>query len=263
MASMGHMDQNLVYRYGSTNWNSLINNKNFATQVAVRVKEILKRPLSNQEINYVVTKLKNLDSAYYNKMNISGATRIEDMIFMLANNVITDLQNYSNNQFQDIDTHELLKARIGTTSEDNSAFQYSENQLNGFVDHIAPKKEGFVEPTTSVVTQFMGQSDIAKIRKELNPEANLKCAYLAFDSKNRQPSFGPITNFQWAFIPNASTQVGSINSISMIRDITYLKVFPIRLPYSQNVDNPLGKTTLNIAPVNINFLNFFIIFKFY
>lgn len=245
MASENYMDrtdQNLVYRYGSTNWNSVINNPKFATSVAIRIKDILKRPLSNQEINYVITKIKNLDAAYFKKMNIS---RPDDMVHLLANNVITDLQKFSNSQFQDIDTHELLKARIGTTSEDNSAFQYSEDQLNGFTDRVV-KKEGFME-SNSAITQFMGAADLAAVRKELNPEANQKHAYLVFDSKYRNPTFGPITNFNWVFVPNATTQTGSVNSLATsIRDVNYIKSYPIRIPLTPTSDSTLGRTTLNI-----------------
>lgn len=174
-----------------------------------------------------------------------------------------------------IDMHELLKQHMGS-GDDNTPDAASSVNVNedGFItngsDPNATVTDSTVDTpsglgnlgsvdsintissvgTISNVQQIFGQSNFNSVLAALNPSSSIRKNYILFDtrySQDTQDNTG-ITSFSWNFLSNSNVNTpGGINSLGDIKNITAIKVYPIKIPYMDIlVDNAYNRVTMLI-----------------
>jgi hypothetical protein len=142
-------------------------------------------------------------------------------------------QNAMNSEEAIIDTHELLKKNIGLNSE-NDTVTTSINKA----------------PTVPVITNavdissVLGNNDMYGIQRVINPSALYAKTQILLDSRWRSLDTDGTSLVKWSFSNTMTTQQGTFNTISPIRDIISIKIFPFKIPYTASAENPTKNITV-------------------
>ena len=200
------------YRYGAdaaTN-NAAIHNPEFASKVAIKVQNALKRGLVKQELNYIVSHIGRIDSAVLNRFSK------EDLADAIAKSVLLRFQKFSCRPKDEYDIQEVLKSIM--------AQQQGSEELNFSFGSGAAPKDGFNE-----VDETTG----GRPKAIIDPRASsLMHKSVIFDSRYRYSSYGSFTQMKWDVTNNVSEEDGASSIIGSMRNILMMRVYPIVLPYS-------------------------------
>jgi len=137
----------------------------------------------------------------------------------------------------------MLKTQLGVGSE-----------IADVSEVVAPStgNDGFVKQVTSTfanqteVSSLLGLKTINELVAAINPEIVNKTAYMLLDSRYRILDDDGTNAFRWNFVNNATYTQGTVNVIGDIKDITSIKVFPTKIPYTEQADNNYGRITMFI-----------------
>lgn len=213
-------------KYGSVAPTARLKNPNMFQRVSNALEHIRRRRLTMGE----QASLRN----YINGLPAARLAQYDDIEIEknIVNNWIKG-QNAMNNEDEIIDTHELLKKNIGLNSE-NDTITASINKTS-----IVPVISNAVD-----VSSVLGNSDIYSIQRVINPKALEAKTQILLDSRWRSLDTDGTTLFKWSFSNNMITQQGTFNTISPVRDIIAIKVFPFKIPYTVNAENPTKNITI-------------------
>lgn len=173
-----------------------------------------------------------------------------------------------------IDMHELLKQHMGS-GDDNTPDAASSVNVNedGFItdgssDPNATVTDSTVDTpsglgnlgsvdsintistinTISNVQQIFGQSNFNSVIAALNPSGATRKNYILFDTRYRSQDTDGVTSFGWNFLSNSNVNTpGAINSLGDVKNVTAIKVYPIKIPYMDVlVNNSYNRVTMLI-----------------
>jgi len=109
------------------------------------------------------------------------------------------------------------------------------------------------EKSSNKISKFYGLSDKFYIQRMLNPAAQYKYAYVLLDTNNVDPDLTSEFKFGWKVINYINNQPGTISTVSNIRDLVAMRLYPVTM----QLDAPVGETgkvyTNNVVNVNNNF----------
>lgn len=142
---------------------------------------------------------------------------------------------------------DLLK-NAETDQEALELVKYKRNRLT-----LTDGLENLEESKNSKIKKFYGMSDKWYIQRALNPTAQYQYAYVLLDTNNAAAELSSDTQFGWRVINYISQQSGTVSTVSNIRDLVGMRIFPI----TTQLITPVGETgkvyTNNVANINNNF----------
>ncbi len=221
------------YAYHPRNYNRSINNPQYIKMKLVpALNQKMRRKMTDSEILYVVDQVKKLNPEIFR-----GRT-IDEITGALVDTFIARLAKYGcDGDDEKIDTHELLKAEMGVSTESNARGSLGIINVGIDVPEIASSVE---------ISRFLGKYTGFGIQQLFNPEALYRHNYIFMDTRHRLLDGDGTEIFAWNHVNNVTRTQGSINTTGEIRDIVSIKVMPIKIPYSSSADNALGRVTMLI-----------------
>lgn len=223
--------------YYSSNFNRLFNDKAFILNLLAKIKTNLGRRLREPEKKYVIELLKNVDPVIFVGKNTQTILKV------LSDRISEDIVKNPCAD-DDVDIHEILKEQIGVSAENT----ISESQSTSNVD--------FTNQVTSIfanqieVTSLLGSKSIADLQRVINPSLVKTTVSIMLDTRYRILDNDGTTYFKWVFNNNEITSQGTVNAIGNIRDITAIRIFPIKMPYNSNADNDYSRVTILIQEIS-------------
>jgi len=107
--------------------------------------------------------------------------------------------------------------------------------------------------TSTNITKFYGMSDKWYIQRMVNPKAQYQYAYVLLDTNNISPELSGDKYYGWNVINYITQQEGTVSTVSNIRDLVGMRIFPVTM----QLVAPVGETgkiyTNNVVNVNNNF----------
>jgi hypothetical protein len=222
------------YSYHASNYNRSINNPKFLNNFLLpSLKKELSRKISEAELRFIVSHIKNLDPARFQGKSVNEVSNALTEVFA------EKLSKASCNDVKYVDTHELLKAQMGISTEGGGYGGSSLGTIN--VDVGANEVADAVN-----VAQIMGKSDPYDVQNMINPTALRHRTYIQFDSRHRSLDTDGTKELTWNHVNNVTRTQGSINTVGVIRDILGMRLSPFKIPYVANADNELTRLTMLI-----------------
>lgn len=220
----------LKYFNPSSNYNRLFNNEQFITQLIINIRKGLGRNLLATEKVYLLQLLKNINPVIFQRKNPDEISSI------IVNKVLDEIASQPCGETEDINIHELLKNEIGVGTEDGGVISSS-----GDITQITSSFSNQTE-----ISSFLGAKNVMDLLRVVNPTQVSRTASILLDTRYRILDDEGTTSFKWNFVNNNNTLQGTVNAIGDIRDITAIKVFPFKMPYSAQADNNYDKITMYI-----------------
>lgn len=230
-------DHNSNLTYYPSNYNRLFNDKAFITNLLSLIKSKLGRQLYRTEKTYILNVLKNIDPIIFTGKNT------QSILNVLSGKIAEDITKNPCGNEDDINIHEMLKSQIGVSTEDDTSQIVKSDK--DFTDQITTSFANQVE-----VTSLLGNKTITDLQRIINPSLVKKTVYVIMDTRYRTLDNDGTTYFQWIFNNNEITSQGTVNAIGNIRDITALRIFPIKLPYNSYIDNDYTRATIFIQEIS-------------
>ena len=227
-------DYNSNFTYQPNNYNRLFNDKSFINSLLQEIRYKLGRPLMRPEKMMISNTLKNINPVIF-----QNKTK-ENIIKGLSDSIAEQIVKNPCKDEDDVNIHELLKSQIGVSTSS----EYGGNDVKtdkDFTDQLTSSFTNQVE-----ITSLLGNKSITDLQRIINPGLVKKNIYILLDSRYRILDNDGTTAFQWNFNNNELTTQGSVNAIGNIRDITSMRICPIRIPYNSNADNEYQRVTMLI-----------------
>jgi hypothetical protein len=232
--------------YVSGNFDTLFNNKSFAMALVNAIKDTvmrtnpLKRDLSDNERMFILSYLRNINPARFSNKST------ELILHELVQDISSELISYDCRTEKPNDIKLML---FNEMKKENN--QFGRNADSEFVEQIVSGFNNQVD-----VMSVFGLNSFEKFLKAVNPELIKKKCYFTLDSRYRLQTTDGNTTFSWNFINNETVVDGSVNAIGEIRDIVAVRVYPVRIPYTESADNKYKRITMFINEFSAqSFLN--------
>lgn len=184
------------------------------------IEDVQKRNLTPSEIDYIISYVRAKDPRKLQGKNLNRVS------YDMAQEILEDIYKH-NCEEQQADIHELLKRQIGQSSE--TGFSSDPRGVGESAPTVIPNIVG--------INQVLGKSSSYGIRSILNPQSLVSYAYLMLDSRYRVLDTDGTTEFSWNYVSNATTQQGTVNSITKFRDVISIRIMPLRIPYTSYLDS--------------------------
>jgi hypothetical protein len=242
--------------YHDSNYNRKYNNNEFFTEIMDNVSIKLKRPLEHSEQQQIISFIKNMDPSLltpkYKKKSIT----------IMIETLVKEFSSYKCGEPAYVDSQQILRKSIGISSESGTT--------HGIYDIIKkipaePVEMQILEsdsvqpppPKPSVITdigKLLGIGTADEAVRILNPKSQYKRNHILLDSRYRivdEQAPVNISSFKWNYIQKSqSTAEGSVNVIGNVRDIIGLRIYPFRIPYTDNADNKYSRISLLIQELS-------------
>lgn len=213
-------------KYGSVAPLARVKNPIMIQRVKHAIETITRRKMTMGEqvsLRNFISQLPTAKLAQYNDTDIEKN---------IVNNWLKG-QTVLNGENEVIDTHELLKKNIGLNSENGT---------------VATSISAPVQPpviTNAIdLSSVLGNTDSYGIQRIINPQALHAKTQILLDSRWRSLDTDGTLLFKWSFSNTMTTQQGTFNTLSPIRDIIAIKIFPFKIPYTVNAENPTRNITV-------------------
>ncbi len=226
------MDYNGYLTYQPSNYNRLFNDKMFISRLIEMVKVKIGRHLNKTEKMAVINILKNINPVIFKGENY------KTILSALTAKISEDIIKTPCYRDEDINIHEMLKSELGVATEDAGPVIKTETD---FAEQITSTFSTQVE-----VTSLLGNKTLTDLQRLINPELVKKNIYILLDTRYRLLENDGTTYFKWNFINTEINAQGAVNAIGNIRDITSLRIYPVRIPYNTNGDNDYDRITIFI-----------------
>jgi hypothetical protein len=105
----------------------------------------------------------------------------------------------------------------------------------------------------NAISQWYGLSDKWFIQRLVNPKAQYKYAYVLLDTSNAAAELSTDTKFGWRVINYRSLQSGTVSTVSNIRDLVGMRIFP----FTMVLVAPVGESGKNYVNNVVNLNNSF------
>lgn len=224
----------LKYFNSPSNYNRIFSNTEFIAQLTTNIKNRLGRQILSTEKMFIINLLKSINPVVFDKKSPTEImSRIEERI-------ISEISKQNCSIDDTVNIHEMLKLEIGVSTED------------GGTSEIPTSGDAFVSQVTSSfanqteVTGLLGTKSMKELVTLINPETINKTAYMYLDTKYRILDDDGTSSFKWNFVNNATFTQGTVNILGDIKDITEIKVYPLKIPYIAQADNRYNRITMFI-----------------
>lgn len=242
--------------YHDSNYNRKYNNDSFFTEMMDSVVIKLKRPLEQGEQKQIINFIKNMDPSLltpkYKKKSIP----------IMIETLVKEFSSYKCDKPTYDDSQQILRKSIGTSSESGTTHSIYDNPSFMIKSRVAEQPEqqimeDNVVPTpvpATDISKLLGMGSADEAVRILNPKSQYKKNHILLDSRYRivdEQSPVNIPSFKWNYIQNSqSSTEGSVNIIGNVRDIIGLRIYPFRIPYSENADNQYSRISLLIQELS-------------
>jgi hypothetical protein len=145
----------------------------------------------------------------------------------------------ASNKEDEINTHEMLKTMIGSSSE-TSTDKYMSSYL-GETQTDVPIESDDIE-----INSFLGINDLSTLQLLFNPESLYTHYYVVLDTDYRQTSeeSSSITKFSWNYTDSQNLRDGFCNSVGRIRDIIGMRMYQPRVHYLASMDTTAKRVSI-------------------
>lgn len=109
------------------------------------------------------------------------------------------------------------------------------------IELVREKKK---QVSDSSVKKIYGLSDKWYIQRYLAPKAQYKYAYVLLDTANLAPEISSNVRFGWNTVNYISQQRGYVTTVSNIRDLVGMRLFPVTMRLQGSINEP-GKVLVN------------------
>lgn len=214
-----------------TNPDARLNSTTMIEHIAAVCGRVMKRKLNANEIRSIRSFLISIPKGRLNELNDT------ELVKLISNKWLEEYQKEADEE-RYIDVHSMQVQQIAGLGEDGDG-----GGIGGQLG--ASAAAGQVDIAGSVdVAMLMGQKTLYDLASSLNPEALEMKAYIQLDSRWRSLNTDGTTNFRWTFVNSVNISQGSTNSIAKISNITKMKVYPFRIPYTTSADVDYSSITL-------------------
>lgn len=211
----------------------------YVNTILKMIKTKIPRNLSKSDLAVFIKTLKGIEPLYFVK-NYKNDRFKNNIVDLLVKNI-----NF-NSQQQNLDIKEILKSEIGTVAESGTSNDiYDRLQISA--NTVVPKKK-------EIKKDFLGVDNITDFSKILNPASATKTQYFILDSRFKNEERSTEKKLVWDYAPEKSTQPGTFSLSGNVRDIVSLKIFPFKLPYTEDADTKRQLLTLSIEELNQAFI---------
>jgi hypothetical protein len=247
--------------YHDSNYNRKYNNNEFFTEMMDNVSIKLKRVLEHSEQKQIISFIKNMDPSLltpkYKKKSIP----------IMIETLVKEFSSYKCDEPAYVDSQQIIKKSIGISSESGTshgiyddpsymikklAAEQAERRILESADIQQPPP-----PKPSAITdigKLLGMGTADEAVRILNPKSQYKRNHILLDSRYRivdEQAPVNISSFKWNYIQKSqSTAEGSVNIIGNVRDIIGLRIYPFRIPYTDNADNKYSRISLLIQELS-------------
>jgi hypothetical protein len=184
------------------------------------------------ERQYMINILKNVDPIIFR------GRQEPEILTVLAGRIAEQIVRYPCKPDTEVDVHEMQKSIIGVRSEQDDVEAITQQ------DFTAQVTSNFANQTD--VSGFLGIKSFGEITKIFAPDRARKFSYIQLDTRYRILDNDGTQFFKWNFINTETTTQGSVNAIGNIRDITAMRIYPVKIPYKDVVNNDYGRVTVFI-----------------
>lgn len=199
--------------------------------IAAVCGKVMKRKLNANEIRSIRSFVISIPKGRLNELSD------HELVKLISNKWLEEYQKEADEE-RFIDIHTMQVQQIAGLGEDGDG-----GGIGGQLGAAAAA--GQVDIAGSVdVAQILGQKSLYDIANSLNPTALEMKAYIQLDSRWRSLNTDGTSNFRWTFVNSVNISQGSTNSIAKISNITKLKVYPFRIPYTSSADVDYSSITL-------------------
>lgn len=220
------------YQTYPANKAGLFSDKQFILALINAVKSKVGRQLFRTEKMHMLNMLKNIDPV---KFKGNNKTILEALSTLISEQIVRTPCGESD----DVNIHEMLKAQIGVTTEDNNSTDIKSD--TDFSNQIISTFTNQVE-----VVSLFGNKTASEFLKIINPTLVKRTISIVLDTRYRILDNDGTTYFRWNFINNETTAQGTVNAIGNIRDITAIRIFPVRIPWVATAENDYDRVTIFI-----------------
>jgi hypothetical protein len=231
-------NHNSYNTYHPTNHNRIFNDKGFIVQLNQEIRNKLGRQLNRTEKLYMINALKSINPAIFRNRTIP------EIIALLSDTIAEGIvKNVCPDSSADINIHEMLKSELGVSTEDNPSFDAKSER--DFTTQITATFANQVE-----IVSLLGNRTVADLQKIINPDLVKQYIYILLDSRYRVLDTDGTTTLRWNFVNNEATAQGSVNAIGNIKDITAMRISPVRIPYNSQADTDYDRVSIFIQEIS-------------
>lgn len=204
---------------------SLKNNPSFAIDIIKLIEKEIGRSINRTEENLVITAIKHFPEPRFHQH------KIDDIMVIIKNAIIDEIAT-DHYEYNDIDTHEMLKQTIDPDKHD---------------DIITMNKKRTIKPVDINIESVLGYKSISTLVKKVNePISSVNTIYLLLDTRYRTLENDGTKYFKWDHMNKLTIAQGTVNSFGEIRDIISMDVMPFKIPNVASAINDYNLITLSI-----------------
>lgn len=217
-----------AHNYLRQNNNPAFNNPKFFTIITSVIEKKVGRQLTNLEIRFINNFIRKISPNY-----LAEQSQKKNFYDLTAKYIIDKMRVKE----EPIDMKKILKNNIGRVEESDKGHDiYDRIRVN---DIPRPKKQN-----------FLGVDNINNLTKIINPSAMVKTQYLILDSRFKNEIESDTKNLKWDYSPEKINEGGTFALSGKVRDIISFKIFPFKIPYTEDADTKRQILTLFIKELN-------------
>jgi hypothetical protein len=223
--------------YANHNRSKYVSESQFLFNIIKSIEHQINRNLLDSEENLIISCVKTV----YIKTLHENDVLYKKMFKHITEKIIEELYLTQCEETASIDTHEILKRHIGTTSE----IEYMPTfEHEGHTEEDEKRELNRVPITKVDVGSVFGLSNIRDVVGKLSETTTIKHAYFMLDTKYRTLENDGTTNFKWSHINSVTRGQGTINILGIIRDIVSIRTYPIRIPNVASAYTPYERISI-------------------
>jgi len=120
-------------------------------------------------------------------------------------------------------------------------------------DEEALEKLKEAKKNSSGITKFFDIEDKWYLQRKINPAAQYQYAYVLLDTDNAAPELSSEFKFGWRVVNHISPETGSVSTVSTIRDLIGMRIFPVTMQLIKPVGEAGKNYVNNVTNINNNF----------
>ena len=220
------------YKYSSQNDNRTYNNEQFLKELVTIISAKMGRKLQNNEKKTVIEYVLQMNPRVF--LNKSKADVISEVSTHFVNSVFS-----KKNDEETINIHEILKNEIGVSTGD--MVTNTQRQRPGSIGIPAVPATMLMD-----IGSILGFRSMSDLQKVFMPSLVKRFTYILLDTRYRILENSGTRSFSWNFINNEIINQGTVNAIGSIRDITCIRIYPIKIPFVRGASNIYSRVTMFI-----------------
>lgn len=213
------------------------------------------KKLTKNEINNFINFLKEFNySKLYKKFYDGNNVNYEKLNEHFISNYLKDIST-SKTKF---DIHEFLKKEINDKTQQNKEKDYNFGLLNNNPQQKQIMRENTIQQTPIVnnsigISKFSSKEEQIELTKILNWESLWRDSNVLIDSRYQNIANQDRSRIVFNIVSNTKVKSpgsGVITSLSNMRDIVEIEIYPFSIPYIPAADNYYQKITLSILELS-------------